>query len=178
MEEDTSLPQKTQDATKQNGNLRLHNFASNSPFVMEAFDPEDLAKEVYQLDLEDDPPIKRSLGINVNLTDDNFHFSISTDGKPLSKSTVNSLYDPLGFLAPGIIKGRHIIRQIVSDTSNWNDSFTDPSKLQWIHWRSSLQAFLEYLHIPRVITPNLSKSVKKELLTFCDASEKTIAAVS
>lgn len=54
-EEATSLLQKTQDAMKQNGNLRLHKFASNSPFVMEAFDPEDLAKGVYQLDLEDDP---------------------------------------------------------------------------------------------------------------------------
>lgn len=39
---------------------------------------------------------------------------------------------------------------------------------------------LENIHIPRVITytPNLNKSVKKELLTFCDASVKAIAAVS
>lgn len=74
-------------------------FASNSPIVMEAFDPEDLAKDVYQLDIENDPtPIQRSIGINLNLTDDDFHFSISTDNKPLSRrgglSTVNSLYDP------------------------------------------------------------------------------------
>lgn len=34
------------------------------------------------------------------------------------------------------------------------------------------------IHILCVITPNLSKSVKKELLTFCDALEKAIAAVS
>lgn len=40
---------------------------------MEAFDSEDLAKDVYQLDPEDDPPIQRSLGINWNLTDDNVH---------------------------------------------------------------------------------------------------------
>lgn len=143
---------------------------------MEAFDPEDLAKGVYQLDLEDDPPIQRSLGINWNLADDNFDFSISTDDKPLSRR-VNSLYDPLGFLAPVIIIGRHILRQIVSDTSNWDDPLTEPLKSQWNHWKSSFQV-LENIHIPRVITPNLSKSLKKELLTFCDASEKAIAAVS
>lgn len=38
---------------------------------MEAFDPEDpedLAKDVYQLDIENDPtPIQRSIGINLNL---------------------------------------------------------------------------------------------------------------
>lgn len=136
-EEATSLLQKTQDAMKQNGNLRLHKFTSDSPTLMEAFDPEDLAKGVYQLDLEDDPPIQRSLGINWNLADDNFHFSISTDDKPLSRrgvlSTVNSIYDPLGFLAPVIITGRHILRQIVSDTSNWDDPLTEPLKLQWNH---------------------------------------------
>lgn len=54
---------------------------------------------------------------------------------------------------------------------------TEPLKSQWNHWKSSLQV-LENIHIPRVITPNLSKSPKKELLTFCDASEKAIAAVS
>lgn len=111
---------KTQDAMKQNGNLRLHKFTSNSPIVIEAFDPEDLAKGVYQLDLEDDAPIQRSLGINWNLADDNFHFSISTDDKPLSRrgvlSTVNSLYDPLGYLAPVIITGRHILSDKSSQT--------------------------------------------------------------
>lgn len=63
-EEATSLLQKTQDAMKQNGNLRPHKFTSNSPIVMDALDPEVLAKGVYQLELEDDPPIQRSLGIN------------------------------------------------------------------------------------------------------------------
>lgn len=73
--------------------------------------------------------------------------------------------------------GRHILRQIVSDTSNWDDPSTEPLKSQWNHWKSSLQV-LENIHIPRAIIPNLSKSLKKKLLTFCDASEKAIAAVS
>lgn len=111
---------------------------------MEAFDSEDLAKDVYQLDPEDDPPIQRSLGINWNLTDDNFHFSMSTDDKPLSRrgvlSAVNSLYDPHGFLAPVTI-GRHILRQIVSDTSNLDYLLTEPLKSQWNYWKSSLQAW-------------------------------------
>lgn len=57
---------------------------------MEAFNPKDLAKDVYQLNLEDDPPIQRSLDINWNLTDNNFHFSISTNVKPLSRRGVLS----------------------------------------------------------------------------------------
>lgn len=58
----------------------------------------------------------------------------------------------IGFLAPVFIIGRHILRQIVSDTLNWDDPLTEPLKSQWNPWKSSLQA-LENIHIPRVITP-------------------------
>lgn len=180
-EEAISLLQKTQDALKRNGNLRLHKFASNSSTVMKTLDPDDLADGVYYLDLEDDPAMQRSLGINWNLTSDSFIFSVSTEDKPLTRrgvlSTVNSLYDPLGFLAPVIIVGRLIMRQVVSETSDWDEPLTEPVKSQWATWKSSLQA-LERSHVPRAITQNLSKSTKRELLTFSDASEKAIAAVS
>lgn len=48
-EEAIDLMRKTQDAMKQYGNLRLHKFASNREKVMKAFEPQDLAQDIYDL---------------------------------------------------------------------------------------------------------------------------------
>lgn len=46
-------------------NLRLHKIASNRPAVIEAFPPEDRAKEIKNLDLlTNDLPLQRSLGVS------------------------------------------------------------------------------------------------------------------
>ena len=54
---------KTQDAMKQYGNLRLHKVATNSEEVMKAFEPQDLAQDIYDLNLDEDQLVQRSLGI-------------------------------------------------------------------------------------------------------------------
>ncbi|XP_013855924.1 uncharacterized protein LOC106511725, partial [Austrofundulus limnaeus] len=86
-------------------NLRLHKVTSNRQAVLEAFPPEDRAKDVENLDLcAPDLPVQRSLGLLWNVGLDTFTFKVDKDQKPFSRrgvlSTVNSLYDPLGFLAP------------------------------------------------------------------------------
>ena len=54
---------KTQDAMKQYGNLRLHKVATNSEEVMKAFEPQDLAQDIYDLNLDEDQLVQGSLGI-------------------------------------------------------------------------------------------------------------------
>ncbi|KAI3370836.1 hypothetical protein L3Q82_007362 [Scortum barcoo] len=98
-------------------NLRLHKIASNRPAVIEAFPSEDRSKDVNSLDLfVDDLPIQRSLGLFWNMCTDIFMFQIEDDQKPFTRrgvlSTVNSLYDPLGFLAPITVHGRLILREL------------------------------------------------------------------
>lgn len=70
---------------------------------MSAFAPEDLAKDLKDLDFGADPlPLQRSLGMIWNLESDSFGFQVSHEEKPFTKrgvlSTVQSLYDPLGFI--------------------------------------------------------------------------------
>ncbi|XP_056409269.1 uncharacterized protein LOC130324954 [Hyla sarda] len=90
-------------------NIRLNKVASNSNRVMEAFPMEDRAKDLKDMDLEtESPPLQRSLGISWDLKTDSFTFRVSREEKPFTKrgvlSTVNSLYDPLGFVAPIIMQ--------------------------------------------------------------------------
>ncbi|XP_071166232.1 uncharacterized protein [Mytilus edulis] len=144
----------TQQALAKYGNLRLHKFASNCAEVMSAFHASDLASSLKDLDLESDSKsLQRSLGLSWDVNTDNL-FQLSSENKPISRrgilSTINSLYVLFGFLAPVIIQGKLLLRKIVSET----------------------------LRIPRTYVPYLSKTAKKELYVFSDASEKAIAAVA
>ena len=175
------LMRKTQDAMKQYGNLRLHKVASNSEEVMKAFEPQDLAQDIYDLNLDEDQLVQRSLGIRWNLTSDMFEFHVAMNDKPMTRrgvlSVVNSLFDPLGFLSPVIVCGKLILRDVVTETANWDEPLPEHILSTWRTWSSNLKT-LEEVHIPRVTVPHLSKAVRRELWTYSDASEKAIAAVS
>lgn len=97
-EEAIDLMRWTQGAMERYGNLRLHKFASNRAKVMKAFEPKDLAQDIYDLNLDEDKLVQRSLGLRWNLSKDMFEFDLSTNAKPLTRrgvlSTVNSHFDP------------------------------------------------------------------------------------
>lgn len=54
---------RLQDAMKQYGNLRLHKFASNREEVIKAVEPQDLVQDIYDLNLDKDQLVQRSLGL-------------------------------------------------------------------------------------------------------------------
>ncbi|XP_068209384.1 uncharacterized protein [Palaemon carinicauda] len=181
-EEAINLIKDTQKALAMYGNLMLHKIASNSEEVMKAFPANDLASNLKDLDLEaDSKPLQNSLGLSWDVNTDEFLFQLSSENKPITRrgilSTVNSIYDPLGFLAPIIIHGKLLLRKLVSETVDWDQPLSDETATEWISWRNTLQE-LEKLRIPRTYVPYLSETVSKELHVFSDASEKAIAAVA
>lgn len=108
------LMKRTQ-ASLEESNLRLHKFASNSQTVLKAFPPEDCATIVKDLDLTGETPVtQRSLGLLWEISTDTFTFLVSTETKPFTRrgdlSTVNSIFDPLGLLAPVTIQARSLLR--------------------------------------------------------------------
>lgn len=97
--------------------LNLHKVASNGASVMEAFPSSERAKDLKDLDFSKDTiPLQRSLGISWNLKTDCFTFKASQDLKPFTRrgilSTVNSLYDPLGFVCPITMQGKALVREL------------------------------------------------------------------
>ncbi|XP_062393459.1 uncharacterized protein LOC134080863 [Sardina pilchardus] len=164
-------------------NLRLHKIASNSPAVMEAFPSDDYAKDLKDLDLQiDSPPIQRSLGLSWNLQNDTFTFRVANSDKPFTRrgvlATVNSLFDPLGLVAPITIRGKLLLRELTSTTVDWDAPLSTEKEAEWNAWRDSLQD-LEQFETPRAYTvASLSNSVRKEVHVFADASIQAIAAVA
>ncbi|XP_063446815.1 uncharacterized protein LOC134726347 [Mytilus trossulus] len=174
---------RTQKTLLKEGNIRLHKFASNSDEVMSALPHEDLTQDLKSIDFDaDSVPLQRSLGLYWDLATDCFTYRISEESKPFTRrgvlSTLNSLFDPLGFVAPVIVEGKIILRELMAQSVDWDEPLPENSKLKWETWRKSLSA-LQNITIPRMyVSSSLSKTPTFELHVFADASEKAIAAVS
>ena len=123
------LLQRTQFSLAES-NLHLHKFVSKQKAVIDAFSAEDCVLVIKDLDFRGkNAPTQRSLGLVWEIVSDTFTFSVSTMDKPFTGrgvlATVNSVFDPLGLLAPFTIQGRDILRP--------------EAKLErWKEWRDSL----------------------------------------
>lgn len=176
------LLKRTQ-ASLSESNLRLHKIASNHPAVMEAFGPEDHAKSLKDLHLSKEiAPMQRSLGLCWEIATDTFTFAVSDSDKPFTRpgvlSTVNSLFNPLGMVAPVTIRGRALLWELTIDTYDWDKPLPEDRLTEWQVWRDLLQD-LKQLHIPRPYTAtSLSKAEHIESCVFSDASTKAISTVA
>eukprot|EP00794_Sanderia_malayensis_P004327 gene4327-4900_t len=163
-------------------NINLCKVASNCQEVMEAFNPDDLSKDLKNVNLSnDEPPLQRSLGIYWDLKDDMFHVKVSQNSKEFTRrgmlSIVNSLYDPLGFESPVTLKGRLLMRELAAGTVDWDDPIETEKKVEWDAWLKSLEA-LNNLTVQRCyIGVSLQAATKIELVIFCDASSVAVGAV-
>ena len=180
-EEAVELIKNTQ-AALATANIRLHKVVSNSTAV------EDRGKDVQGLDLWHDVlPTQRSLGVYWNLAEDTLTFQVSLPEKPFTRrgvlSTVNSVYNPLGFAIPVVLKGTLLLQRLVamgnkrsSNPLGWDDPLPDDLKQQWRCWKESL-VDLEQVVIPRCYKPkDFGHSVRNEIHAFSDASQEAIGA--
>jgi hypothetical protein len=173
-----TLLKKTQNELKK-ARIRLHKIVSNRVEVMEAFPSDDLEKNLMLLDTgSGDLPVQHNLGLAWDINSDSFTYNTNIPLKPFTKrgllSVINSLFDQLGFIAPVVIHGRILYREIGKCNSSWDDTLPDTREKEWEEWKNSLHA-LENLQIPRMFIPSsLSRLDLKELYVFSDASEKAI----
>ena len=177
------LIKKTQKDLKENGDIRFHKIVSNNIHVMEAFPSDDLGKDLKSLDLHSDIlPTQRSLGITWDLHSDKFIFSVSNDEKPTTRrgllSTINSLFDPLGFVSPILISGKILLRDVIPPGTDWDEPLSSEHACKWQYWLESLRSIGNF-EIPRMVIPtSVSLAEKLEVHIFCDASEQAISSVA
>ncbi|CAC5421663.1 unnamed protein product [Mytilus coruscus] len=182
-EQAISLVKKTQNDLKTNGHTRFHKIVSNDIDVMKAFPSDDLSKDLKNLDLcSDILPTQQSLGITWDLHSDNFVFRVNNDIKPITQrgllSSINSLFDPLGFVSPIVISGNILLREVVPPGTDWDEQLSSEHDDRWNLWIESLRS-LGNFEIPRMITPELvSTAHHLEIHIFCDAYKQAISSVA
>jgi len=136
------LIKDTKEMCKRRG-FRLHKFISNSKDVISSVPLEDRAEEIKNIDLDQDVlPIERALGIQWCIENDCFNFRIMLKDKPCTRrvmlSTVNSIFDPLGFVAPVLLEGKKMLQELCKENSGWDDTVPTELKAKWERWRSNL----------------------------------------
>ena len=119
--------------------LKLHKIMSNSKKVLEAIPVEERAKAVKDLDIRIDPlPMERTLGIMWCVENDSFQFRIELRDRPFTRrgilSTVGSIYDPNGYMAPVTLKGKQILQQMCRDKLDWDSPIPEDLRPQWEKW--------------------------------------------
>ncbi|XP_073671735.1 uncharacterized protein [Paramisgurnus dabryanus] len=157
------------------GKLRLHKFVSNSKEVLKSIPKDECAESVKDMDMAlGEPLIERALGIQWCVSSDDFQFRGTIKEHPNTRrgvlSTVASIYDPLGFVAPFILRGKQILQQLCRDKVTWDEELPLELRTQWEIWLQDLQN-ISNVRIKRCYIPDSFKDVKQhEVHHFSDAS--------
>ena len=156
------------------GNLELHRFVINDQNIsVDAKCENKIPGNPVNLSLED-PTIERVLGIQWCVDLDTIQFRIVLKDSPLTRrgilSTVASIYDPLGFLAPFTLIGKQILQRMCQQNLGWDEPVNESIRTQWQAWRDEI-CKLKELSIPRCYKPKgFGKVVSQQLHHFSDAS--------
>lgn len=157
------------------GGLRLHKFVSNDNTVLQSIPESERAVNFETKDLTfNEMPLERALGIHWNIQSDSFKFHVPLKGQPTTRrgilSTVASIFDPLGFVAPFVLNGKRILQEMCRQGTGWDDTLYPALKPRWERWQNDL-VNLENVNIPRCYVPaDFGKVVKTEMHHFSDAS--------
>ncbi|XP_053272740.1 uncharacterized protein LOC128430658 [Pleuronectes platessa] len=156
------------------GKLRLHKFISTSKEVLATIPKEECAKVAKDLDMAlGEQHMDRALGVQWCVTSDQFQFRVLVKENPFTRrgvlSTVASVYDPLGFVAPFILVGKQILQQMCRDKLSWDDPLPDDLRPLWEYWLKDLKN-LAGVKIQRCYTPPSFNVQHYELHHFSDAS--------
>ncbi|XP_067940381.1 uncharacterized protein [Watersipora subatra] len=164
-------------------NLRLHKFLTNNREVLANIPASERVKEAQNLDLfRDKPPTGRTLGLEWSVENDTIQFQNSMKAMPSTRRgillVISQLYDPLGLLAPFILKGRQISQKACGEKGEWDAEVSPELKSDWENWKKELSR-LESVKLERCVVPKEFGCVTQtEIHHFCDASLNGYGACS
>ena len=158
------------------GGFRLTKFLSNSNEVIRSIPEEEHAKEMLVKDLSHgDVPMTKTLGVQWYINTDQFGFNIQLKDKLPTRrgilSTISTIYDPLGFLAPAVLPAKKILQDLCREKHiGWDDDIPHDMLIRWQQWLSSI-SLLESVKIDRCLKPSrLHQENSTGLHVFSDAS--------
>ncbi|CAM4696557.1 unnamed protein product [Leuciscus chuanchicus] len=141
------------------------------------------ASEVKDLDLRHDAlPVERTLGVQWDTETDTFTYSMKLQDKPMTRrgilSVVNSIYDPLGFLAPVILPAKLLPKDLCKEQYGWDENIGGKHAEVWKRWIEDV-SHLSTFHVSRCLKPtDFGCTTAAQLHHFSDASESAYGTVS
>lgn len=158
------------------GGFPLKKWISNHATVLQSIPSEN---QIYasMINIEDDPTFK-TLGLCWQPSTDLFFFTFTCPSshqvtKRLILSTIAKLFDPLGLLAPIIIKAKIFIQELWSIKLEWDDPLPEQLTNKWNEFIQHFQQ-MPKLTFPRWL--GIKSEQQIEIHGFCDASLNAFAA--
>ncbi len=165
------------------GALNLTKWTSNDREVLESIPVEARAKNVKELDLDNDAlPTERALGVSWFVESDTFGFKVNIKEKPCTRreilSVVSSVYDPLGMAAPFVLLAKLLLQDLCRKGLDWDDEIPSNYLSRWQVWLNGLPKLSE-VSVDRCVKCGVAgRNVSSEIYHFCDASQSAYGAVS
>lgn len=165
------------------GGFHLTKWMSNSKEVMAAVPRQERSARIKTVNLTRDKlPVDRALGILWDLEDDSLKISVSTPPKPATRrgmlSTMGSVFDPPGFLAPFSVRAKIMFQDEVRRGEKWDSRLSEENANKWAIWLRELEELADFCIDRCIFSPRFGRLVIAQLHHFCDASTKAYAAVS
>ena len=158
--------------------FHLRKWMSNQAEVLKDIPAEDRASTI---DLEENKlSTTKTLGVLWTADQDTFSLKYSlTPELELTKRNIlkktATIYAPLGFLAPYVVRAKILIQQAWVEVAGWDVSLPVHHQQQWRSWFQE-STDLEGIRHPRCLKERQFTAVKASLHTFSDASEAAYAA--
>ena len=169
------------------GGFHLTKWCSNDRRLIAAIPESERAKTVVNLELEQ-LPTKSALGMKWNIENDKFVWEISDklmsakSKKPVTRqsivSVMYSLFDPLGFIAPYIMKAKLILQMLSRKKIGWDEPLEDNENVEWTRWLDHLGK-LKAVTVEQCFKPKGFTQVQEiQLHLFSDASRQGHSAAA
>ena len=163
------------------GAFNLTKFVSNSVQVLVTI-PEEKRSLSVTKPAVGKLPTDTCLGIKWDIENDTFGFDVNfvqiSSTRRSMLSQLSSVYDPCGYIAPLLLKGRRLIQSTCTMNLSWDDEIPGTLKDDWADWCVSFEA-LSNFQIKRFFQPpNFGKVSNCTLHHFSDASEYGYGQVS
>ncbi|XP_011313314.1 uncharacterized protein [Fopius arisanus] len=157
------------------GGFPLAKWHSNSPALLTYLQPDSTSQN--QRSIEDS--FTKILGVSWHPGTDKFKFSVtqpetSSITKRIILSETAQLFDPLGFLAPVVVRAKILLQALWIEKLGWDEPVSPTTAQRWRQFREELTQLSE-ITIPRWL--GLLKDSIVEVHGFSDASQVAMSAV-
>lgn len=162
-------------------NIRLHKFLSNNKDVLAEIPESERGESAMTVNIFTDKlPNQRTLGMEWCLEEDTFKFNTTPTTQTPTKrhilSTVAQIYDPMGLIAPFVLKGKLTLQRVTAEEKAWDQLVSPQHRKDWEVWTGQLSK-MSAIEIPRCFKPE-GNIISTELHHFGDASQVGYGACS
>ena len=161
--------------------FNLTKWISNEKEMIERITVSERAPSVKVVEEETVMPVERALGVIWDTNSDCFVYKVVkrdlADTQCKILSLIASLFDPIGLLAPFLVRAKIFLRQVWQFGIGWDDAPPAEFLIEWSKWQEELEGLSEFF-VPRFYRHVVDTPSVIELHVFGDASELAFCLVA